>query len=317
MHINTVLGAIHPAELGACSIHEHLLYGPAGWQFLSEVATGFDPPRALASVLRGLIAFRQGGGRAVVDCSTPGFGRDPELAAALSRYSGVHVISCTGLPAEDDHLLYYAERDLDYVTEMLVHEITTGMGATAIRAGAIVVHGSRGELGPLEGRNHRAAARASAATGAAIVVLGWPVVDRQVRILLEEGAQPDRVVFAGLDPLDRGSAVRALDLLVQGFGVAFAADCRVGWRTSPRTALRRQARLAGRVVAAGYLDRLLLGSGSMGWDIGSAGRRGGPRGAFADLVGGLTRMLLEHGVTSHDMQALLTDNPRRLLSLDV
>ena len=48
--VNTVLGPLHPAEIGVCSLHEHLLWSDPGWEFSPQAHEVFDAPRVFEKV---------------------------------------------------------------------------------------------------------------------------------------------------------------------------------------------------------------------------------------------------------------------------
>ena len=89
MVVRTVLGDIAPAALGACDAHEHLfLDTPAqpGESFL-------DRDKAVEEA-RTLVAA---GGRALVDWTPLGLGRDLDGLAHVARETGLNVVAATGL----------------------------------------------------------------------------------------------------------------------------------------------------------------------------------------------------------------------------
>src|SRR5688500_12050499 len=103
--IRTVLGDILPDELGICLPHEHVwchqalaprpeLFGlsrsTSSWMRLN------DEDRMLAE----LIAYRQAGGRSIVDVTCDGWGRDLDVLARLSDAAGVHIIATAGFYIE-------------------------------------------------------------------------------------------------------------------------------------------------------------------------------------------------------------------------
>ena len=88
--IETVLGAIKPEELGVCLPHEHV------WcdQRLAPRAELFGLTRSTASYMRlddfdrmvdELRAYRDAGGRALVEVTCDGWGRDLDVLARLSE----------------------------------------------------------------------------------------------------------------------------------------------------------------------------------------------------------------------------------------
>ena len=93
--IRTVLGDILPEEFGICYPHEHLLGRPP--QAYSKPDLVLDNEAAAAVELAW---FRAAGGSALVEMSTPDYGRNPEGLQRLSQVSGVHIVAATGLNKE-------------------------------------------------------------------------------------------------------------------------------------------------------------------------------------------------------------------------
>lgn len=314
--VNTVLGPIHPAEVGVCSLHEHLLWSDPGWEFSPEATQHFDPPQVFAKVYHDLMEFKRAGGRTIVDCSGVGLGRDPELYAAWSRYSGVNVVCCTGFWAQDKILPYFAERDLDYMVSFMVHELTVGMGTSSIRAGAIKVGNSREAMYPLEEQTYRAAARAQKQTGALIITHGVNFAERQVEVLLEEGADPSRVIISHLDAAYSLDFERDLRIARQGFYLGYDhIGTDPDW--SPQAyAMKdeRRVELVVRMIEAGYVKQIVLANDTNAWSIGLA-HRGTPLHTFSHLLTRFVPMLQAAGVTDQQLHTMLVETPRKLLPL--
>lgn len=315
-HVSTVLGPIHPAEVGLCSLHEHLLWSEPGWEFSPEASEHFDPPTVFAKVYGDLVAYRRAGGRTIVDCSGIGIGRDPELYAAWSRYSGVNVVACTGFWARDKILPYFAERDLDALTEIMVRELTVGMGTTAIRAGAIKVGNSRDGMWPVEERTYRAAARASRRTGAPIVTHGVRFAERQVEVLLDEGVDPSRVLISHLDAAYSLDFDRDLRIAKRGFYIGYDhIGTDPDWSPQPYAMKdERRVELVTRMIAAGQLERIVIACDTNAWSIGLAHRQT-PRHTLAHLLVGFAPMLRAAGVSDDQVRTMLVETPRKFLPM--
>jgi predicted metal-dependent phosphotriesterase family hydrolase len=91
--VRTVLGEIDSATLGRTYCHEHLLTRPAP-RFTAD-----GPDMVLDDEDRSaveLATLKEAGGHALVEASTPEFGRDASGLRRLSERSGVHVVCCTG-----------------------------------------------------------------------------------------------------------------------------------------------------------------------------------------------------------------------------
>jgi len=157
MVVRTVLGDIAPDALGACDAHEHLfLDTPAqpGESFL-------DRDKAVEEA-RTLVAV---GGRALVDWTPLGLGRDLDGLAHVARETGLNVVAATGLH-RDAH--YTAEELLrttstDALADLFVSELADRCGV--IKAGASYHH-----LTAFEELAFEAAAAAHGRTGAPVCV---------------------------------------------------------------------------------------------------------------------------------------------------
>ena len=228
--LRTVLGDIDSAEMGITLAHEHILCDSSSWFQDPTDPDGVefaraDPvienlwwmrqhPNSNRSVLtlddtdiavRELAAFKQLGGRTVIDLTSIGLGRDPEGIAEVSRRTGLNVVLGTGFYVAASHSEDVRSSTVDELTERIIQEIEVGIGETGIRAGVIGEVGMSHPLAPSEERSLRAAARGAAATGAAISVhTAAHAVEVEsaliaADILGEEGADLSRVVMGHMD----------------------------------------------------------------------------------------------------------------------
>ena len=256
-HVQTVLGPIDPADLGVTLPHEHtqiaLWQIPDRWDY-------WQLTRDRVTILQELAAFREAGGRSLVDLTLPGVGRDPAWLVDLAQASGLHLMMGCGwyrgayYPA--DALI--DRRSVDDLADELVREATLGVGESGVRPGIIGEIGTdKPWLSAQEERVHRATARAARRTGLAITthaVLS-PVGLAQLRIFEEEGADPARVVIGHADSypvlehylaiVERGASVE-FDFL----GMTFTATERHGEGLV--------VELLCELLARGHLDRILL-----------------------------------------------------------
>src|SRR3990172_8273450 len=109
-HVNTVLGPIPPEQMGLTATHEHLLWGPPGWEHDPE--WWFSMPKVFRSCVDDLLEFHRLGGRTFVDCSGLGLGRELEFYRLASRISGVHVVVWTGFWEDPGILTWFRIRDI-------------------------------------------------------------------------------------------------------------------------------------------------------------------------------------------------------------
>ena len=199
--VMTVSGPIPPEKLGFTLPHEHtgiaLWHVDRRWDYWE-----LTPDEDL--ITEELRDFRRRGGASIADLTLDGVGRDPHRLRRLASATGLNIVMGTGwyrgahYPAE----LLVDRRSVDDLAALIVREFEHGVGDTGIRPGVI------GEIGTdkpwvsaLEERVHRAAARASLATGMAITTHGVlsDVGLAQLRIFTDEGVDPSRVVIGHAD----------------------------------------------------------------------------------------------------------------------
>jgi phosphotriesterase-related protein len=199
--VMTVAGPIPPERIGFTLPHEHtgiaLWHVPDRWDYWE-----LSPDEEL--ITEELRDFRRRGGSTLVDLTPPGVGRDPERLRRLSLATRVQLVMGTGWYRE----AYYPpearidRRSVDDLAAEMVAEFQDGVGATGVRPGIIGEIGTdKPWLSAQEERVHRAAARAARQTGMAISThaVMSPVGLEQLRVFVEEGVDPTRVVIGHAD----------------------------------------------------------------------------------------------------------------------
>ena len=308
--VQTVTGAIDPAELGWVLPHEHtaiaLWHIPNRWDY-------WELRRDEPVIVDELVAFRAAGGGAIVDLTVDGVGRDPEWLAGVARASGLHVVMGSGwyrgayYPAE----ALIDRRSVDALADVIVRDATVGVGETGIRAGIIGEIGvDKPWLSAQEERVHRAAARAARRTGLAITThaVQSAVGLDQLDVFEAEGADLSRVVIGHADSYpslgyhlaiaERGATVE-FDFL----GMSFTPMERHGepWIIDNIREL----------LARGHVERILL-SQDVCHD--SQLRRYGGNG-YTYLAETFLPHLRDAGVSEDEIRTITVDNPRRLLTI--
>jgi phosphotriesterase-related protein len=203
---------------------------------------------------------------------------------------------------------YIARTSVPELADMLVRDLEEGVDGTGIRAGII------GEIGtdidfltPAQERVFRAAARAQLQTGVAISThcqrtgrLGQD----QVRILLEEGVAPDRIIIGHHG--DKRHVDHELGLLEHGVYVQID---HVGFRDLQPD--EQRARNVKAIIDAGYGDRLLI---SQDVCLPNHLRWFGGHG-YGHLLERFVPMLREVGVSQDAIDRLLIHNPAEVLPI--
>ncbi|MBK9342912.1 MAG: phosphotriesterase-related protein [Dehalococcoidia bacterium] len=192
--IETALGPIDAANLGATLSHEHVLVGMG--EDIAHYPWRYDMTATRLQSIKELSEAKAGGIDSLIDLTTPDLGRDVEFIRDVSAASGVNVIVATGIWRDVPRSFWM--RDIDEIADIFVREIEVGIGETTIKAGCIKVASDMGGVTPEAERILRGAARACRRTGCPISTHQWApeeVGRRQVEVFLEEGAPMDRIAI--------------------------------------------------------------------------------------------------------------------------
>lgn len=197
--VRTVLGDIEPNELGVTLCHEHLL--------ATAPASLTDDPDLSFGTVEGAIAelgaLEAAGGRALVEMTTPDYGRDIAGVVAVARASNVHVIQVAGLQKGNTYPPEVAEQTVDEIATPMIRDVNAGIpDGDGARAGVLKA-GTCREDEPLdtERRVFAAVAKAHLATGAPISnhLQAGRLGHEQLDLLESHGVNPDRVLLGHLD----------------------------------------------------------------------------------------------------------------------
>lgn len=338
----TVTGEIDPADLGITLTHEHLLvdatvyWDPAGPEEAGDpdrpVTIGMlgrlrrDPIGVTRANLRlddpelavrELASFRAAGGRTIVDLTPRGAGLDPLGVRAIARATGIQVVLGTAYYLERTHPAMLSAMSIDQIADRFARDLLDGFEEAPgdVRAGIIGELGTSDPLGPGEERVLRAAARAHRRTGSPLNVhlQEWGANGHVVLDALEaEGADLARTALSHLD--SRLDHAYHASLAARGAFVSYdlwgTEDYRVReHRGNPSDLERAQAVRA--LVDAGYAAHLLVSTDvCTRVQLVEYGGYG-----YGHVLANVVPMLRDVGLGEDELQALLIDNPRRLLAM--
>lgn len=304
-YIRTVLGDIDSGALGVTYCHEHLMTSP-GERFLSEGTDMLLDDEDKAAVE--LETFRSRGGTALVEVTTPEFGRNVEALRRLSSTTGIHIVCCTGHVSEEywRGVLPIDDRSIEHLEEEFHRDLTEGWGDDGTKAGVIKVGTSLDGATETEERVLRAAARVQARTGAPITTHttdGTAAIE-QIRILEASGADPTRICVGHLDRrLDRST-----HLEIANAGAFLGYDCISKEKYEPE---ERRIEFILWLVEEGFGSQILL-SADMARRSYLEAWGGGP--GYRYIVETFAPSLIEAGLRKELARALLIDNPARFLT---
>ncbi len=225
--IQTVLGLIHPADLGVTLMHEHLLIDTTCYYNESDYASNrsyknipFTPELTSKShdlyvhhldgarmydeseAIQEVSAYKYSGGNSLVDTTSVGIGRDPLALARISRASKLNVIMGSSYYVTHSHPADMNQKTQAEITHEIVRDITIGVKDTNIRSGII---GEVGNFWPLTRNEIKvllASGEAQKETGAPITIhsgLGDEAPIGILNHLIAGGANPTNCIFGHLD----------------------------------------------------------------------------------------------------------------------
>jgi phosphotriesterase-related protein len=296
-HLITTLGRYEKAQLGLILPHEHVFV-----DLRTPDQPGFAEAEAkdvVALMAPQIEAIKAQGVTALVECSTGGVGLRVDLDLAVSRATGLPIVVPTGIYREPWIPAWAVDASVEALEEWMVGELTAGVGDTGVVAAWIKVSAGDDGITPLETRILRAAARASARTGAIIgshTIKGRVVLD-QLDIIASEG----------------GSAERFISIHTQeekDFGLHREVFDRGAWLEFDHIGRAPDSEIVGlvtRALAAGQGERLLL-SHDRGW-FDPALPNGGTPQPYTHLVDSFLPALRAAGIDEATITRLTQDNP--------
>ncbi|MCE2487958.1 MAG: hypothetical protein J4F42_20790, partial [Desulfurellaceae bacterium] len=160
--LNTVLGPIDADQIGGTMSHVHLTIDIMCWHQPpdSGVLRGLSERKItmqnLGQVRRNAMLFKDNlvqddldlavqeaaeyqfaGGQTLIDVDLPGMGRDPAALQKIARATGLNIVASTGWYVQFSHPPEIAAKSIEELTDIMVKEITVGIGNTGIKAGNI------------------------------------------------------------------------------------------------------------------------------------------------------------------------------------
>lgn len=313
--VRTVTGDIEPSALGATYAHEHIvLDSPFVEDRLPDIRL-----ESVAAAVAELRSCAVVGVRSVVDALPCATGRDANRLAAVSRAAGVHIVAATGLHSE----MWYPgtswanEASPETLADLFTADLVDGIDRfdyrgpvidrTDHRAGIVKIGSLHEVPNERDRRVFAAAVETQRRTGAAIITHceGGKGGLAQVELLASMDADLGRVVLSHTDKVPDLGYHR--DLLESGVNVEYDQALR-----QPVATERSTAWVCAEMVAAGYVDQIMLGTDGARRSMWTA--LGGSPG-LAWLASGFTAMLRARGVRAEDVDTMLVANPARVLAL--
>ncbi len=339
--VQTVLGAVHPDELGVTLTHEHLLIDlafhrePPSEAFLREIyyrpvtleTVGYlkhygyanhDDSQLLdiQTAIDEISLYKQHGGGSVVDATSIGISRDPVGLSRIARATGLNIVMGSSYYVGFSHPPDMSERTEDEIFEKIVEDVTEGVDGTGIRSGIIGEVGCNFPLSDNERKVVRASGRAQAATGAPLLIhpgRGETSPFEIIEILSEMGADLSHTIMGHID---RTVFVR------DNLKAIADAGCYLEWDLFGReqslyvynlavdmpSDAKRMDDIAW-IIEEGHGDKVVVAQDVCGKS--QLIKYGGY--GYAYILGSIVPRMRRRGFTEESIERILIDNPARVL----
>ncbi|MEA2310467.1 MAG: phosphotriesterase-related protein [Solirubrobacteraceae bacterium] len=209
--VQTVQGEVDAGELGVTLVHEHVRFRDEA--VAEQWPARYDGESELAAALEAVRAAAGHGVETIVDPTAMFGGRDVRFMKRVAEETGVRIVACTGIYSYDFLPHYFENRDADTIAGHYVEDIEQGVQGTDIRAAFIKCAADEPGITENVEKLHRAAARASVATGAPIMAHSRPASGtgpKQVDIFEEEGVDLAKVQIAHCGDTDDVDYIQGL-----------------------------------------------------------------------------------------------------------
>jgi len=295
----TTLGPRDQNELGLLLPHEHLFVDLRTWRHPEHALADLD--EVVKVMTPEVDRARAAGVTAIVEATTGGVGRRPDILHAVSRATGMPIAIATGYYREPWLTSWVHEAsEAELRDEMLAH-LEVGFPRSEVRAGWIKLSAGDDGMTRTEAKVLRAAAQAAAATGATIgshTVRGRVVRD-QLDVLRSQNFPLDRFVWihAQREPdFELHLAAARLGAWIEYDGIG---------RSDQGSDSEFVTRLL-RALDSGLRDRILISHDRLGYDA----AQGGPvPPSYDHLSNTFLPLLRSAGADSNVLEHLTRDNP--------
>ena len=320
--VNTVLGPVAPEDLGITLVHEHIAAAYPGWD-CDPLSRPYDREKIVDVCLRNLEPVKSYGVRSVVDATPADLGRDVEIMKSVSDRLEINIVCSTGRYSEEEgNWAYLKQRSRSGAADMtselyesLMFEITSGIGESHVKPGVIKVATGLDRISECEEALMAAAAQASGETGLPIIThtQDGTMGPQQAEFLIGEGVDPGLIMVGHMC----GNSSLVYQQEVLGTGVSISFD-RFGLQKFMPDEVRVSTLVE--LLGMGYTDRILMSQDFIGCTFGRKTTwpdkviRQNMNWSYTNIFRRIIPALEDAGVTERQVDTMMVENPRRLLS---
>ncbi|MFT3715185.1 MAG: phosphotriesterase-related protein [Gordonia sp. (in: high G+C Gram-positive bacteria)] len=318
--INTVTGPISADALGTVLPHEYVILVDETYRM--NYLRDWDEDVRVAAAVRELTELKSLGVDTIFDLSVVGAGRNVARVKRIAEQIDLNILVATGLFTYNDLPFQFhyngpglGSETYEPMVDMFVEDLTTGVAGTDVKAALLTcVIESEGLTSGVE-RILRAVGKASARTGAPVLVHTNPHTRSGLvaqRVLTEEGVDLRRVILGQcgdttdvefLTQLADAGSILALD--------RFGIDVLLPYQQRLQTLLA--------LIERGYADHVVLSQMAFSycdWFDMTKLPLLQPDWNYRQITGRVVPDLLDHGVSQDVIDTMLIDVPRRFITGD-
>jgi len=257
--VQTVTGPVPIDELGRCLMHEHLIWGAPGWWGDPKA---YDRETVINKVIAEIETLKPYGVKTIVNASPGDCGRFEDMLREISERTGINIICVAGYYMQEFGCTGYFSFRMKYgnapqeAYEMLLHEVTEGIGDSGIRCGLLKIATGKDEITPYENLFLEAVARVCMETGVKIIThtQDGTMAAEQAKRLICLGVRPQDIMIGHLNEImNIGELISVFEQGVYG------GFDRCGLQTYLNCPPEEWQMVAiGAMALAGYSDRIIL-----------------------------------------------------------
>lgn len=315
--VHTVTGPIPVEQMGRVLPHEHIAFAYPGYQGDSRFWDDRDSDLAIAvAEAKKIVAA---GIDTLVDATPNDCGRDPLFLKAVSEASGLQIVCTSGYYLESAGAPNYFKNFGNYghdmgneMYDLFTKEVTTGIGSTGIRSGALKISSSKNQITDYEMTLAHAVGQVAAEQGLPVLshTQDATMGVEQADLLLQHGVAPEKIMIGhSCDSTDMDYLLRLAD---KGVFIGFDRWGLQGYWGAPTDRVRLAIFLG--LIRSGYTKQLMASHDAT---ICYFGKKPGKLDPLLDnwnctyFTRTLVPYLKEHGVTDEEINTIMVENPRR------
>lgn len=308
--IQTVNGRIRANTLGNTLPHEHIMVDFIG---ASEVTPlRYDPRDVYQRALPFLNELVSRNCKAFFDCTPAYLGRDVKILQQLSKSSGIHIVTNTGLYGARDNIFIpwnLMRKSSEQLAAMWIKEARRGIDGTNILPGFIKIGVDKGNLSDFHATLAEAAALTHLKTGLTIASHTGPseAAYQQVEILRKNGVSPE--AFIWVHAQEESDNQHHITLANQGVWVEFDG---ISEKTE---SIEKHLNHLKAMKTANLLHKVLISQDAGWYNVGEP--NGGNFKNYNAIYDLFIPAMHKHQFTEGEIDLLMVQNPAKAFSIDV